>query len=631
MVERASFQTSSGVISAGSAINHKGSRLESDHAVENENVRLIHTAGGVELLVAVLVSSRKPVSAGGDQVGAVQQILFQAVGESRSRNLLEILTGAVKTANMHAYSDPAWRESGLAVVMAVLYDKRLVLAQVGNNRAYLVRGGKVFQISVDQPTEDNPTGATIPVRLHPQGSDGMPRYLGWDPKIQVESHVILPGGAMGETIELEPDDGIILGADGLVDQAMQKAVLQGEDFPAFFHAQPAQIVAEALAATTQDNSAAGDWPVVVLKNDAAAVPAAVPGSCMSQIGLITIILLISIGLGLGAAFGLPYFAGSKAVPVTAADLVKPGTISVLTTSGDAQVVYPAHSPEIIATGALLDAATGMQFVTSQGTAKIELADGTVVYVGNAARVTLVSVANPKLNQKNTVLELASGGILVDTTRLSGGSASLVTAPGSGDDYVTGKFLGVIYTPDQKRIDVDCLETGCTLSGTSASRNLAAGQHSWMINGVVGGLDAARYDLWAYLCDADCPPQAQRSGPVPQTTPTYAPTQQAPVPYLGAGDGGGLSTPGLIDSITLGLSNLLGLPFATATAQVIYQIYPTPLPTNGGGMVSSPVPISFTATPVPPSATATPTPPPPSGGGQPGGTGGGRGHKKPPHK
>ena len=265
------------------------------------------------------------------------------------------------------------------------------------------------------------------------------------------------------------------------------------------------------------------------------------GPYLVPVSILAVILMVSISLGLVAAFGIPFLANPKPLPVTGANPGKTGLISVVSVNGVAQVTYPGKKVENLVNGMVLNAVPNMQVSTAQGNAKIQLADDTVVYVDDATVVSLVSIANPKRQVKNTVLQLNTGGILVENARSVSGVFARVKTPGAGEVTASGPFLGAAYLPSQARLDVDCLGGPCQISGPGARRDLVAGQHAWMIRGELGGVDTARWSIWANLCDADCPLLAL-NGPVPQTTPTYAPTPLALVPDPSAVISEGSPTP-----------------------------------------------------------------------------------------
>jgi hypothetical protein len=469
-------------------------------------------------------------------------MILDEIRASSTQNVPTVLKDALRQVNTALFSDTRWRGGGVTAVIAVIHGKRLYLAQVGNCRAYLIRNRKAVQITRDQMLGDTlPKGVTMPSRsAQPAGPDDLLRYLGKDRNLFVDAQVYLPDGVKRNSLDLEPDDGVVLCTNGVIERVLRQDALLGNDFFAYYEHQyyehqSAEMVAERLLSIYERQNPGESHTVIVLKSDETAAPVSTVGasSCLSQVGVIAILLILSIGLGLGAAFGLPALMNPKpaAIPNTSANLAQAGYISVETADGLVEVTYPGQIPQPMAPGTLLEAKPGMQITTSQGKAKITLADGTTIYVDKSTNVIFKTISNPKTSQTFTTVVLNSGAILVDSTRAADGVATVVTLPANVKGDTSGMFIGASYQPAKKRLDVDCMVGGCQISGATASRDLVTGQHSWVTDGVVGGLDQVRWTQWSNVCDADCPAQSQ-AVPAPQTTPTFVPTQSAPIPYLG---------------------------------------------------------------------------------------------------
>ncbi len=347
-----------------------------------------------------------------------------------------------------------------------------------------------------------------------------------------------------------------------------------------------------------------------------------------------IVLALSLAIGLVAAFGAPLAAGQKALPSTSAPKALRASVSVISASGIAQITYPGQAAESLATGILLEARPGMRVSTAQGTAKLELSNGVILFVDNA---TSVSIVNAAAQATGAVLALSQGGILVDATHLTHGAAALVTGPQPSQANAYGQFLGVRYDPGSSRLDADCLEGGCRLSGASASRDLATGQHSWVAGGVVGDLDDARWEAWSGLCDADCPSPAL-SQSIPLVTPTIAPTALVPIPTQPPELSGlasvaeGILQPPAPEPGSDGNSSVAQAPAAQPQPPAAPTPTPQPAPVNPQ---TNPAPTSAPA--APPAVQPTPAPTNASGAGsgnsagpgnRHGGNGNGNGHSNP---
>jgi PPM family protein phosphatase len=538
MIEQISYRTDLGEVTAAMVQHGQTGLANLSGNSENGKVQTLRTVGGLELLVAIVSSSYRRQGVGHEAVAQVQQRIIEEIRASSANQASTALKDALRQANTGIFEDPQWRGGGITAVVVAIHGKRAYLAQVGNSRAYLIRGQQAVQISRDQVVDATiPPGAKLPNRISRGGApDGLLRYLGKDRNLFVDTQVYLPDGAKKPFIDLEPGDGLILCSDGVIEGALRQDALLGKDFYSFFEHQPVEMVADRLSATSGRQHPDESRAVIVLKSDetAAPVPAVGAGSCLSQVGVIATILILSIALGLGAAFGLPALMNPRtaAVPNTGSSAAQPGFFSVDRADGLVEVTYPGKVPQPIAAGSLMEAKPGMQVTTAQGKSKFTLADGTAIYVDGSTNLTLKTISNPKSNQVLTTVILNGGQVLVDSTRAADGIATVVAMPEGVKGSANGMFIGASYRPDEKRLDVDCMVGGCQVSGATASRDLVTGQHSWVINGVVGGLDEARWAQWMSVCDADCPAQSQ-AAPPPLTTPTFVPTQSVPIPYLGA--------------------------------------------------------------------------------------------------
>jgi serine/threonine protein phosphatase PrpC len=535
MVEQIAYRTDLGVVAAARSQHTNGSIDQFKGSVENAKVQLLRTAGGLDLLVASVSGSVRRPTVSIESLDTIQQGIFDTIRVSTDRNIPVVLKDALQQANTSLFTDPQWRGGGLTTVIAVVYGKRLFLTQVGNCRAYLVRDRSALLL-----TQDRTIGVSEP---DPQ------RYLGKDPNLVVDTQFHAAEYAKQNYMDLGPRDGILLCTDGVVDRVLRQDALLGEDFFQFFENQPSDSVADRLISISARKYPSENHATVVLKADdeSQPVPFAGAGSCLSQVGVIAAILILSIVFGLGAAFGIPALMNPKSastIPNTGANPAQPGFISVVEADGDAQVTYPGQTPQNMVTGAMLEAKPGSQITISKGKAKIQMADGTIVYIDQASSLNLKEIADPRLNQPNTLLVLNQGGMMLDTTRTSDAVSVLVTIPGTARGNAIGQFIGATFSPAQKRLDVDCLEGSCQIAGATASRDMMTGQRSSITNGVVGSLESARWDQWASLCDVDCPFQSQVTAPTaaPVITPTFVPTSIVPIPYLGALTGNPNSKP-----------------------------------------------------------------------------------------
>lgn len=143
-------------------------------------------------------------------------ILFQELQDLEPglppQEFASILDRAIQTAN-HQIHDLAQRDEtkkgmGTTVSAAAVYGNILFLAQVGDSRAYLLRGGKLIQVTKDQSLLERliEEGAISPEHAENfTGKNVILQALGPVPQVLVDL----------KFVELEEDDVVILCSDGL--------------------------------------------------------------------------------------------------------------------------------------------------------------------------------------------------------------------------------------------------------------------------------------------------------------------------------------------------------------------------------------------------------------------------------
>lgn len=132
------------------------------------------------------------------------------------------LTSAIEKANAYIYQDAAQNINragmGTTVVAAVIRGRELYLANVGDSRAYLMRQGKVTQVTRDHSFVAEQVRAGLltleQARAHPQ-RNVITRALGSRPEVQVDTYAY----------ELQPGDMLLLCTDGLSEYVREDDLL----------------------------------------------------------------------------------------------------------------------------------------------------------------------------------------------------------------------------------------------------------------------------------------------------------------------------------------------------------------------------------------------------------------------
>jgi len=499
------------------------------------DVQVIRTAGGLELLLAYVGGSVRGVSADPDWINTVKNTVLDYIQTSTEPNVPVLLRGAMQASNQEVVTNPELHGTGLTQVILAIQGTRLYLAQVGNSRAYLVRDNQLRQMTRDHTlaSELLRFGKTLPTEISESSKKNeLVRFIGKDRNIYVDTRINLPEVNGKPYLDLKPGDGVILCNNGLIERVMsddQENSLDGNFFDFYQQQNPSAVARKLVEAAGPAESAAGRSAVVIKSGgEAIPQPLAVAGSsCLGQIGVIATVLIVSVLLGLIAAYAFPALMNPKPIPNSGVDPVRPGFIAVSQADGQVQAIEPGKDPVDLRSGALLEAKPGMMIMTASGTTKVGLADGSSVYIDRATLVTLASLANLKAGQMETILEITGGAMMVDTSHNTPGVTTLVTNAEGGNAVATGAFIGVQYNPEQDTMIVDCLRGPCQISGAETSLDMITGQRASIVKGVISPISEADYNRWLALCDSACPTQQQVA---PVVTPTFVPT---PTPYLGA--------------------------------------------------------------------------------------------------
>lgn len=142
------------------------------------------------------------------------QYLLQAYYRDPSRQIDQSLARAVQAANrqVHSYGYyyPAYQGMATTLVVAVVQGQDLVVAHVGDSRAYLARAGRVWPLTRDHSwvAEMVVRGALTPAEAarHPY-RHVISRSIGPTPEVQVDVR----------RLRLSPGDTLVLCTDGLSD------------------------------------------------------------------------------------------------------------------------------------------------------------------------------------------------------------------------------------------------------------------------------------------------------------------------------------------------------------------------------------------------------------------------------
>lgn len=210
-----------------------------------------HAGGGTASRLAVETIQRE-VRAARDSEPA----LFEGSDGVEASRTAEVLRGAVERACAVIYEtaqgDPELSGMGTTVTAALLHGRAAFVAHVGDSRCYLVRAGRIYQVSEDHSlvNEQLKAGAiSADEARHSRFKNIITRSVGFEQEVQVD--------LMG--LELEPQDALVICCDGLSNVVEDREILQAVE------TRPLEESPESLVALANDRGGDDNITVVVVR------------------------------------------------------------------------------------------------------------------------------------------------------------------------------------------------------------------------------------------------------------------------------------------------------------------------------------------------------------------------------
>jgi protein phosphatase len=147
---------------------------------------------------------------------ALKESATQAGGE---RRIVDLIQEANRRVYDRSNTDPNTSGMGTTITVALVENGTVAVGHVGDSRAYLIRDGRMEQITEDHSLVNEllKSGKLSPeeAHTHPQKSV-ITRALGTDPDVDVDTF----------TIGAQPGDVFLLCSDGLTDMVDEGAILE---------------------------------------------------------------------------------------------------------------------------------------------------------------------------------------------------------------------------------------------------------------------------------------------------------------------------------------------------------------------------------------------------------------------
>jgi serine/threonine protein phosphatase PrpC len=482
------------------------------------------TAGGQTITLAIVADGIGGGSSGERAANLTVETIVDSVRGSAGEDFPKIMEAALEQANRAVYEEGQQeehkRDMGSTATAVVVSRDRLYVASVGDSRAYLVRDGKVIQLTTDHNWGEEMIRLG---KLRPQEAARNPRAallvrsIGAEPDVAVDLGLYWnaredeSAARSRQGTELKAGDHVLLCSDGLIKERPDGRghFVDTAEFADILARNPPLQAARTLVSKAMGRN--DNVSVIVLQKSGGAVA---PGKIL-RLGLI--LATAAVLILLGAAF-LPDLL-SRIQPGTPP--LPSGTIRIEASSGQAFYMESGRLPAQLESNLSLPVHPGGMLQTLEGTLQFVLPDSSRIYLDRFSKVTLTQIADPRTGERNNLLTLEQGRLLIVVTPMSGFSSS-IAAPENLRAQVLGTVLGVTYNSEQSRLDADCLEGSCLVANVRNALQLSGGQSSWAGATGIGSVGDARYDLWSGLAGRD--PAWITPTPLPSATPTPTPTR-----------------------------------------------------------------------------------------------------------
>lgn len=255
---------------------------------------------------------------GGHRAGEVASQLAidtitQLFNQTDSRAYLDLfargfaLTGQALT--QYTATNAQWEGMGTTCAAVVIANRRLYTAYIGDSRIYLMRDGRIRQITVDhtwvQEAIEHGVLTREEARKHPN-RHVVRRHLGAksdptpDYRLQLSDAESAEAARRNQGLPLKPGDIILLSSDGLTD------LVEDQEILAAFQAQPLQAATDALTVLARQRGGFDNITVIALQVPGKPAPQKQSRSSSARLG--------------GAAIALGIFGGLSGLIIIAAAL-----------------------------------------------------------------------------------------------------------------------------------------------------------------------------------------------------------------------------------------------------------------------------------------------------------------------
>ena len=286
-------------------------------------------------------------------VDTFREAFLHAQSPSLSQRLVEALESANSAIYQKTLEQPNLQGMGTTVVAAALLRERLYVAHAGDSRAYLIRKGKAYQLTLDHTWAQEAIEAgrltAAQAREHPN-RHVIKRYVGIAPTVEVDPLLVdinrgpldpdqIQSWPKSDHLDLQPDDTLLLCSDGLTDVVSDKEIEQ-----TVTRNQP-QEAARKLIELANKAGGPDNITVLILQRRQPGAPVAKTGGRSPVMAAILGAVLIAMAIGTWVVLGNQSTDNNSALATaTAVALANAATVTTAPTIAATATTVPTDTP-----------------------------------------------------------------------------------------------------------------------------------------------------------------------------------------------------------------------------------------------------------------------------------------------
>jgi len=374
----------------------------------------VRTAAGLEMILGVVADGIGGENAGERAAEVTINTVFEYCSNSSERDIPGMLNNALQEANQRVYAESRRSRRkmnmGSTAAVAAIVEGRLYVANVGDSRVYLIRGGDVMQLTLDhtwgnEVVRSGRLGAEQAAK-HPRREE-IVRSIGYEKSLDVDLGLWQHGGVESEGearaaqgILLQLRDRVLICSDGVTKSRHDKPeghYVEEFELPKLTQARSPEQAVEAILKKARARKVDDNVSAVILevaggkKNLQRSLPLrSIPIRTMAVAA--SIVLLSAVGI-----WQIPKLFSDKpgsGVAPTTVDLPA-GVAYVSQLNGFAEKQNPGSNYTGIQLEEILSSGQGMRIRTlgEDASLRLELADQSILYLGPSTQIELRSIAD----------------------------------------------------------------------------------------------------------------------------------------------------------------------------------------------------------------------------------------------